>query len=271
MSHHFYTTDATGEQAPDLGYQYDGRFVDGARLDGTSGYYVFTQAQKDTVPVYRFYNPSINYHFYTTERNGIAEKIGYDFEKIAWHMPSEEGPDTTAYFRFYSPDTKDHLLSTYYLGEPGYNNDGVLGYIYNYAKPGATELQGFVHTGYTLVGTPASQGTTYTLTTTMCDMASRTNKTSQLPLKYVVGRTGAGIRIYVQTAPSDEDLKKGSVSLAEVDGDGRGYLLLHKPSTLHLRYIGIDFLDMDDPTDSECDVGPYIRRGINGLIEFVHP
>ncbi|CAO2658185.1 Nn.00g059080.m01.CDS01 [Neocucurbitaria sp. VM-36] len=281
MLRHFYTTDPSGELAPDVGYQLDGRWVDGARLDGTLGYYVFSEAQGLTVPVYRFLHPDGD-HFYTTERNGIAEQVGYTFERIGWHMPVEQGPDNTGYYRFYNPDTNDHLLTTDPFGEVlGYRNDGLLGYIYNYPKPGSIQLQGFVNRGYTLDGN--------TLKSTVYARSEGQNKASRVDLTYCIANT-SDCHIYVANVPTDEELQSPNTNFRLdtllKDPLTSSGLALKDPAIVHQRYVRPKFempgafadgieqkmekLSGENVTDSECDIAPYLRHRADGMLEFVH-
>jgi len=127
MVHHFYTTDPKGELALQGGYRYLGIAC-----------YVYTMQVKDTVPVYRCFNPSTNNHFYTTSRSEFDNAIqnyGYTPEFIGWFMfdADQNPPNTVALNRYYNEETMDHL---YFTGQATsyaqrYVEDGIAGHVLN--------------------------------------------------------------------------------------------------------------------------------------------
>lgn len=124
----FYTTDPTGEQALQQGYQYLGIAC-----------YVFNTQVTGTIPVYRCFNPWTSDHFYPTSRHELDNSIGgnaYRAEHIAWFMFGGAHSRSTALNRYFNEDTMDHMYCTddntsQVADFRMYNAEGVAGYVLN--------------------------------------------------------------------------------------------------------------------------------------------
>ncbi|WP_013334483.1 DUF4347 domain-containing protein [Gloeothece verrucosa] len=94
-------------------------------------------------PVYRFYNPNSQEHFFTinsTERDSVIANPawGYQYEGIGFYASTIPGDNLLPIFRFYSPNSAEHLLTATVeerdnlLAHPewGYNYEGIGMYAY---------------------------------------------------------------------------------------------------------------------------------------------
>jgi hypothetical protein len=115
---HFYCTDPNSELAPSSGYEHEGI---------TS--YVYKTSQPDTVPIYRWYNPTNGDHFYTTDKNGELGPPAYKSEGIEWYMFNTNKPGTTAVY----PQTSAHRLCSWHI-RPASKSSGSR-YSYRVPKP----------------------------------------------------------------------------------------------------------------------------------------
>jgi len=120
---HFYTLDFHGEAAAWSGYE----------REGIAGY-AFKNPKPNTVPIYRFYNPSTGDHFYTQSRTGESGPPAYKSEGIAWHMYKTSQPGTVPMYRWWSNNKHDHFYTTDATGElaprSSYVAEGILGYLH---------------------------------------------------------------------------------------------------------------------------------------------
>ncbi len=118
---HFYTTEASGERALQRGYTYEGvRFR--ALRAGTPG----------TLPLYRFYSPSRNEHYYTTDPND-AKAADYESEGILGFVSALPLPETVPLHRWWNASCADHFYTVDPDGElaqpVGYEYEGVVGHV----------------------------------------------------------------------------------------------------------------------------------------------
>ncbi len=101
-------------------------------------FYTASEAEKDaisTIPVYRFYNLTTGDHFYTSSQveadtlNG-NKKYGYKSEGVAFYAFSTQVADSSPVYRFYNSTTGDHF---YTISEDEKNsliNNSQSGYAY---------------------------------------------------------------------------------------------------------------------------------------------
>jgi hypothetical protein len=122
---HFYTTDPSGEAAPNSGYV----------SEGITGYIKTSQAP-GTAALYRWYNSGNGDHFYTTNPQGESAP-GYVFETTTGYIATSKITETTELYRWYNSNTGDHFYTTDPQGElaqkAGYTFEGVIGYIWTTA------------------------------------------------------------------------------------------------------------------------------------------
>ncbi|WP_295669104.1 hypothetical protein [uncultured Mucilaginibacter sp.] len=98
-------------------------------------------------PLFRYYNPKQNKHYYTTNFNEYRNGTGdWAFEGITCRVFAEPRPNQPIkeLFRYFSPKTGDHFytmrLHELGMGDAGYNFEGVACYIYNFHVPGSIPL-----------------------------------------------------------------------------------------------------------------------------------
>lgn len=65
------------------------------------------------VPLYRYWNPQISDHFYTTDWNELGVgRFGWSLEKIEGYVFSTQLPGTVPLYRYWSASSSDHFYTT---------------------------------------------------------------------------------------------------------------------------------------------------------------
>ncbi|MDO4623527.1 MAG: hypothetical protein Q4B22_11310 [Eubacteriales bacterium] len=90
------------------------------------------QAEVETAPMYRLYNPNSGEHFYTAssgEKNYLV-KVGWNYEGIGWNAPVKSN---TPVYRLYNPVAGDHHYTTSagerdFLVAAGWNYENICWY-----------------------------------------------------------------------------------------------------------------------------------------------
>jgi hypothetical protein len=104
---HFYSTQAYGELAPDVGYTYEG-----------SPFQLFAPGTPGTTRFFRWFHPVSGDHFYTTNANGeLAPTTGYVYEGDIGNIALNQIANTIPLFRWFNPATSDHFYTTDANGE----------------------------------------------------------------------------------------------------------------------------------------------------------
>jgi hypothetical protein len=102
-------------------------------------------AEEAPVPVYRYWQPSVGDHFYTTSTSEIGDvelgatgNYGYIYEGIGFYIASSLCDSNTALYRYYQGSIYDHFYTTSAdeigtttagaVGNYGYTFEGILGY-----------------------------------------------------------------------------------------------------------------------------------------------
>jgi hypothetical protein len=135
ITDHFYTADYGKHQNAirNLGYT----------DEGIVGYLLSTQQQqpRNTVPLYRLWNPTITDHFYTTdsaERNNAIRNLGYANEGTVGYLYriNAQAPGTVPLYRLWNPTITDHFYTTdsaegdNAVRNLGYTYEGAIGKLY---------------------------------------------------------------------------------------------------------------------------------------------
>lgn len=103
------------------------------------------QAGISPVPLYRYWNPSMYNHFYTTDFGELGNgAFGYSFERVQCHVFATQVPGSLPLNRYYCPDSGDHFYTTN-PNEPGpglpcYQFERVECYVYPTQFPGTVPL-----------------------------------------------------------------------------------------------------------------------------------
>jgi len=95
---------------------------------------LFAPNTPGTTSFYRWYNPSINDHFYHYDRTGGGKKLGgYVYEGIVGNIATSRMTNTRELYRWYNPSTKKYYYSTNTKAatgsRKGYKFDGIAGYV----------------------------------------------------------------------------------------------------------------------------------------------
>ncbi|MBD2536703.1 hypothetical protein H6G97_48645 [Nostoc flagelliforme FACHB-838] len=102
--------------------------------------------QVTAYPLYRYYNPSIVNHLYTTNFGELGNgNGGYISEGIAAYISTQQDPGTIPLYRAYSQSATNHFYTTNLselvaVGGLGYAYEGVVGYIYSLPVTGTIPL-----------------------------------------------------------------------------------------------------------------------------------
>lgn len=96
IGNHFYTTITSGEMAASSGYKHEG--IAGYVWDSS---FIFPIDPR-SVPLYRWYNPGVHDHFYTTNPTGeSAAQSGYMKEGGDYHVYKDQVTGSVPFFRWY--------------------------------------------------------------------------------------------------------------------------------------------------------------------------
>jgi hypothetical protein len=129
---HFYTTDPSGELAPEAGYEFEGAacFVLGTQSYGSQ-------------PLFRWFNPSFHDHFYTINPRGEAISE-YSFEGVQCYVFPEPGPNTVPLLRWLNTSNGHHFFTidpNRELGpSAGYMFEGIACHVFPTQQPNTTPL-----------------------------------------------------------------------------------------------------------------------------------
>lgn len=129
---HFYTTDPSGELAPEAGYEFEGAacFVLGTHSYGSQ-------------PLFRWFNPSFHDHFYTIDPRGEAISE-YSFEGVQCYVFPEPGPNTVPLLRWLNTSNGHHFFTidpNRELGpSAGYMFEGIACHVFPTQQPNTTPL-----------------------------------------------------------------------------------------------------------------------------------
>lgn len=89
-----------------------------------------------SVPLHRYWNPTIGDHLYTTNFNELGTgRAGYRYERIQCYVMPKKGAGTVPLRRYWNPQTTDHFYTTRFgelgTGRAGYILEGVQCHVYN--------------------------------------------------------------------------------------------------------------------------------------------
>ncbi len=140
----------TGEQAPKVlsAYRYtrgndqlfttqpdkeDQRYLGAYQRSGLA-FRLFSPGTAGTVELYRWYNPSIGDHYYSTEKSGGRKNLsGYALEGTIGNIATIRLPATRELYRWYNPSTGQHFFTTDSggegMGRKGYRFEGIVGFV----------------------------------------------------------------------------------------------------------------------------------------------
>lgn len=116
--HHFFTIDPNP--------------VPLAKSQGTACY-VFKGPVVGTLPLFSWYNPSTEDHFYTTVNTGeIAPATGYQSKGVLCYVFSSPRENSVPLFRWWNASNNDHFYTCEGLDEkalPGYVSESIACYV----------------------------------------------------------------------------------------------------------------------------------------------
>ncbi len=98
-----------------------------------------------TVPLYRYWNPSVTDHYYTTNFSELGwATSGWEFGHIECYIYPTQASGTTPLYGYWNPSIGDHYLTTNFNelgnGAYGWTLSGVAGYIYATQQSGTVPL-----------------------------------------------------------------------------------------------------------------------------------
>lgn len=101
-----------------------------------------------TVPFYRYWNPSVTDHYYTTNFNELGwAASGWEFGHIECYIYPTQQSGTVPLYGYWNPSIGDHYFTTNFNelgnGAYGWTLSGVSGYIYPTQQSGTVPLHGY--------------------------------------------------------------------------------------------------------------------------------
>jgi hypothetical protein len=92
------------------------------------------------VPLYRYWNPGIGDHFYTTNYNELgAGRYGWSYEGIQCHVYTTPAVDRAPLYRYWNPTAGDHFYTTNWsdlgAGKYGWYFESVQCYVATQVRP----------------------------------------------------------------------------------------------------------------------------------------
>lgn len=116
-----------------------------------------TESFSVILPVYRYWNPDANDHFYTLSAKEIGTTVhgqfgnhGYKYEGIQCHIYRHQVEHSVPLYRYWKHDSRDHFYTTHSVeigtttpgktGNHGYKSEGVTGYCFPEQKPNTIPL-----------------------------------------------------------------------------------------------------------------------------------
>jgi subtilisin family serine protease len=98
-----------------------------------------------SVPLYRYWNPSVTDHYYTTNFNELGWAAnGWEFGWVECYIYPTQVSGTTPLYQYWNPTVGDHFYTTNYselgAGAYGWTYSRVEGYVYPYQASGTTPL-----------------------------------------------------------------------------------------------------------------------------------
>jgi hypothetical protein len=102
-------------------------------------------ATVSTAPLYRYWNPTIRDHFYTTNWAELGwGNYGWSYERIQGYVWSAQRPGTTALYRYWNPTIGDHFYTTNWAelgwGNYGWSYERIQGYVWPTQQIGTVPL-----------------------------------------------------------------------------------------------------------------------------------
>lgn len=121
---HFYTTNFN-----ELGNGANGHTFEGIQA------YVYTSNASGRIPLYRYYNSSVNNHFYTTDFSHLGIGAGgYVLEGVIAYVHASAGDGRVPLYRYYNASIVDHFYTTNFNelgnGAGGYVLESIQAYVY---------------------------------------------------------------------------------------------------------------------------------------------
>jgi len=89
----------------------------------------------DPLPFFRYYNPQLNDHFYTTRWSELGvQHLGYTLERVQCELCAEPASGTAPLYRYYNSRLQDHFYTSNWSelggGAAGYSFEKIAGYVY---------------------------------------------------------------------------------------------------------------------------------------------
>jgi len=92
-----------------------------------------TEALAARIPLYRYFNPTLTKHFYTTVWNELGTNSGYAYEATEGYVENTHLTGLTPLYRYYNTVTKNYYLTVNWSelgsGRDGWTYQGVLAYV----------------------------------------------------------------------------------------------------------------------------------------------
>jgi hypothetical protein len=94
------------------------------------------QSVAGTVPLYRYWNPQVGDHFYTTDWNELGNgNYGWSFERVQCYVHAQAVPGTVPLYRYWNSQDGDHFYTTDWNelgnGNYGWGYEGIQCYVHD--------------------------------------------------------------------------------------------------------------------------------------------
>ncbi len=104
--------------------------------------------QHSLAPLYRYWNPSIGDHFYTTDFGELGQgRYGWQLDGVQCYVFSTAHPGTFPLYRYWNPGIGDHFYTTDFgelgQGSCGWQLDGIQCYVQSQPAAGSLPLYGY--------------------------------------------------------------------------------------------------------------------------------
>ena len=104
------------------------------------------------VPLYRYWNPGVGDHFYTTNWAELGGgKHGWRYEGVQCHVFPSPVPSSVPLYRYWNPDAGDHFYTTNWTelggGKHGWRYEGVQCHVFPSPAPGSVPLHRYWNPG----------------------------------------------------------------------------------------------------------------------------
>ncbi len=102
----------------------------------------------EKIPIYRYYNPTVNDHLYSPGSPTTYSPPGFISEGVEFYAFDQQAPNTTPVYSYVTVSgSMDHYLALDKYNVPGYKYEGIVFYVYREKVANSIPIYGF-YSGY---------------------------------------------------------------------------------------------------------------------------